>query len=145
MEWVNVIREAGLRVTRQRVAVLEAVTRRPHSSAAVVLADIANVLPEVSHQAVYDCLAHLTAAGLLQRLTVDGGPMLYETRVQDRHDHFICRSCNTVVDVDVATEARPRLDLRLAEGVLVDEVQITYRGICAPCAAVGRPPALHRK
>lgn len=128
------IRDAGMRVTRQRVAVLHAVRGRPHVSAAVVLADVAAVLPDVSHQAVYDCLAHLTAAGLLRRFTIDGGPMLYETRTQDSHHHFVCRTCNTVIDVEVADDAAPRLDVQLGDGFVIDDADVTYRGFCAACS-----------
>ena len=80
----DVIRAAGLRATRQRTAVLEAVDTAPHASAAAVLGAVSAVLPGVSHQAVYDCLADLTEAGLLRRITVDGGPALYETRTRDQ-------------------------------------------------------------
>jgi Fe2+ or Zn2+ uptake regulation protein len=128
------IQDAGMRVTRQRVAVLEAVQGRPHVSAAVVLAHVAGVLPDVSHQAVYDCLAHLTAAGLLRRFTMDGGPMLYETRTEESHHHFVCRTCNAVVDVDFAVAAAPRLDVPLGEGFVIDEAEVTYRGFCPDCA-----------
>lgn len=131
----SAIRDVGLRVTRQRVAVLEAVQRRPHVSAAVVLADVAAVLPEVSHQAVYDCLAHLTSSGLLRRLSVDGGPMLYETRTRDNHQHFVCRACNIVVDVDCPIDAAALLNAEIAAGFVIDEAEVTYRGFCAKCTA----------
>ena len=133
MDACTAIRDAGLRVTRQRVAVLKAVQFRPHVSAAAVLADVAAVLPDVSHQAVYDCLAHLAEAGLLRRFIVDGGPMLYETRTGDNHHHFVCRACNSVVDVDCATGAAPCLDASLADGYVVDEAEVTYRGLCPAC------------
>jgi Fe2+ or Zn2+ uptake regulation protein len=141
MDAQKLIRDAGLRVTRQRVAVFDAVAYRPHVSAAAVLADITASLPEVSHQAVYDCLAHLTEAGLLRRFIIDGGPMLYETRTRDNHHHFVCRNCKVVVDVDCATGAAPCLDANLAEGFLIDEAEVTYRGFCADCVSTSPPYA----
>lgn len=134
MEATQAIRDAGLRVTRQRVAVLGAVDARPHASAAAVLTDVMAVLPDVSHQAVYDCLAHLTDGGLLRRIAVDGGPMLYETRTRDNHHHFVCRSCATVVDIDCALGRAPCLDASGAAGFVIDEAEVTYRGYCATCA-----------
>ena len=128
------IRHAGLRVTRQRAAVLDAVAAAPHASAAAVLAAVSAFLPSVSHQAVYDCLAHLTEVGLLRRLMVDGGPALYETRTRDNHHHLVCRGCGLVVDVDCARGAAPCLDPVDAAGFVVDEAEVTYRGLCAACA-----------
>lgn len=131
-----------MRVTRQRIAVLDAVQALPHASAAVVLSGVSAVLPGVSHQAVYDCLAHLTEAGLLRRLIVDGGPALYETRTQDNHHHFVCRGCGLVVDIDCAVGAAPCLDFSNAAGFVVDEAEVTYRGRCAACAAAPQPDSI---
>ena len=133
------IRDAGLRVTRQRVAVLAAVHHAPHASAGAVLAAVAAVVPGVSLQAVYDCLAHLTEAGLLRRIVVDGGPALFETRTDDNHHHFVCRACGLVADVDCRTGAAPCLDMADAPGFVLDEAEITYRGLCSACATPGLP------
>lgn len=131
----QLIRAAGSRVTRQRVAVLDAVMAKPHASAAAVLAAVSAVLPGISHQAVYDCLAHLTEAGLLRRLTMDGGPVIYEARTHDNHHHCVCRACGLIVDVDCAVGAAPCLDLVGAAGFVTDEAEVIYRGLCRSCAA----------
>ena len=131
----SLIRAAGLRITRQRVAVLNAVDASPHIDAAEVLARATAVLPSVSHQAIYDCLAHLTDAGLLRRMTVDGGPAVYETRTHDNHHHCICRGCGLVVDVDCAAGHAPCLKVADAAGFVIDEAEITYRGLCPSCLA----------
>lgn len=136
---VELIRTTGLRVTRQRVAVLDMVHAGPHASAAAVLAAVSVILPGVSHQAVYDCLADLTDAGLLRRITVDGGPALYETRTRDNHHHCVCRDCGLVVDVDCAVGAAPCLDVADAAGFVIDEAEITYRGLCPRCASTRSP------
>ncbi len=127
------IRAAGLRITRQRVAVLDAVEAKPHTNAAVVLAAVSAVLPGVSHQAVYDCLAHLTDAGLLRRLVMDGGPAIYETRAHDNHHHCVCRACGLIVDVDCAIGVAPCLDLAGATDFVIDEAEVIYRGLCRSC------------
>lgn len=140
--WREAISAAGMRVTRQRLAVLDAVVASPHASAAAVLAAVSRVLPGISHQAVYDCLADLTGAGLLRRITVDGGAALFETRTHDNHHHVVCRGCGLVVDVDCAVGAAPCLDAGNAAGFVIDEAEVTYRGYCAPCAAARAGPAI---
>ena len=131
----TLIRDAGMRVTRQRVAVLEAVRAQPHAHAAAVLQAVATAVPGISHQAVYDCLAHLTTAGLLRRVTIDGGPAIYETRTRDNHHHLVCRACGLVVDVDCAIGAAPCLQPSDAAGFVIDEAEVTYRGLCRSCVA----------
>lgn len=131
----GLIRAAGLRVTRQRVAVLDAVGAKPHTDAATVLAIVSVTLPGVSHQAIYDCLAHLSDAGLLRRLIMDGGPAIYETRTHDNHHHCVCRACGLVVDVDCAIGAAPCLDPADAAGFVIDGAEVIYRGLCRSCSA----------
>ena len=138
----DLIRATGMRVTRQRIAVLEAVGEKPHTSAAMVLARVASVVPGTSHQAVYDCLAQLTEAGLLRRISVDGGAALYETRTHDNHHHFVCRNCGLVADVDCAVGSAPCLGVHGSDRFVIDEAEITYRGLCPACAEARPSPAL---
>ena len=58
----TLLREAGLRVTKPRLAVLEVLGARPHADTGAVLDGVRRELPAVSHQAVYDCLAAMTDA-----------------------------------------------------------------------------------
>jgi len=131
----TVIRSVGLRATRQRAAVLHVVEQQPHSTTAAVLKAVSALVPDVSHQAVYDCLAHLTQVGLLRRLQVDGGAAMYETRAGDNHHHCVCRSCGLVVDVDCAAGQTPCLDPCDAAGFVIDEAEVTYRGLCPACSS----------
>ncbi|MGO2111813.1 MAG: Fur family transcriptional regulator, partial [Pseudoclavibacter sp.] len=94
------LRDSSLRVTKPRLAVLTAVGEHPHAATDAIIAAVREHLPEVSHQAVYDSLHTLTAAGLLRSIQPSGSVARYETRVGDNHHHLVCRACNTIVDVD---------------------------------------------
>ena len=63
----QLLRGAALRVTRPRVAVLTAVYGHPHADTDSIIAAVRADLGEVSHQAVYDVLRALSAAGLVRR------------------------------------------------------------------------------
>ena len=90
------LRDAGLRVTRPRLAVLEALRAGPHSGADAVRARVATTLGQVSHQAVYDVLNILTAPGSSAASSPPAHVSLYELRVGDNHHHLVCRGCGTV-------------------------------------------------
>ena len=129
------LRSAELRVTRPRVAVLEAVGRHPHADTDSLLSAVRTVLPEVSRQAVYDVLAALTDAGLVRRLQPSGSVARYETRIGDNHHHIVCRSCGSIGDVDCAAGSAPCLDpISSDAGFLVDEAEVIYWGHCPECA-----------
>ena len=134
------LRRHGLHVTAQRLAVLRAVSDRPHSTAEDIYHHVRAEIGAISRQAVYDVLAALTDKGLLRRIQPAGSPARYEDRVGDNHHHLICRSCNRMVDVDCAVGDTPCLTPADDSGYEVDEAEVVYWGRCAQCTA-GLSPA----
>jgi Fur family ferric uptake transcriptional regulator len=135
----QVLRGAGLRVTRPRIAVLEALAAHPHTDTGEVLADVRTRLDSVSHQAVYDCLATLTEAGLVRRIQPAGAIAHYELQSGDNHHHLVCRSCGAVVDVPCATGSAPCLDAAVDHGYAIDEAEVIYWGTCPACSVARIP------
>ncbi len=129
------LREVDLRVTRPRLAVLEAVHAQPHADTESVIGAVREQLPEVSHQAVYDVLRVLTERGLVRRIQPQGSVARYEARVGDNHHHLVCRSCGAISDVDCATGEAPCLTPSDHGGFVVDEAEVIYWGRCRSCAA----------
>ena len=128
------LRGVALRVTRPRVAVLSAVHDHPHADTDSIIGVVREDLGEVSHQAVYDVLRALTAAGLVRRFHPTGTVARYESRVGDNHHHVVCRSCGTVADVDCAVGATPCLTASEDHGFVIDEAEVVYWGVCPTCS-----------
>jgi Fur family ferric uptake transcriptional regulator len=128
------LRAASLRVTRPRVAVLEAVHRHPHADTDTLLTAVRGELGTVSTQAVYDVLRALTDAGLVRRIEPAGSVARYEARIGDNHHHLVCRSCGSIADVDCAVDYTPCLTASHHHGYLIDEAEVTYWGVCPTCA-----------
>jgi Fur family ferric uptake transcriptional regulator len=131
----DLLRERGLRVTAQRLAVLRAVSTAPHATADAVAETVRGEIGSISVQAVYDALATLTETGLLRRIQPAGSPARYEDRVGDNHHHLICRACDRMVDVDCAVGDAPCLTAGDACGYEIDEAEIIYWGRCPDCVA----------
>jgi len=131
------LRGAALRVTRPRVAVLSAVHGHPHADTDSIIGAVRRGLPEVSHQAVYDSLHALTAAGLVRRIQPAGSVARYESRVGDSHHHIVCRSCGLIADVDRVVDAVPCLTASDDRGFAIDEAEVTYWGLCPDCSTTG--------
>ena len=129
------LRDASLRVTRPRVAVLSAVHANPHADTDAIVGVVREELGQVSTQAVYDVLRALTTAGLVRRIQPAGSVARYESRVGDNHHHLVCRSCGAISDVDCALGEAPCLTPSAALGFAVDEAEVVYLGRCADCAA----------
>ena len=129
------LRQRGVKVTAQRLAVLRAVCDRPHSTADDIDHAVRSDIGAISHQSVYDALAVLTANGIIRRIQPAGSPARYENRVGDNHHHLICRSCSRMVDVDCAVGDTPCLTAVDDGGYEIDEAEVIYWGRCPECAA----------
>jgi Fur family transcriptional regulator, stress-responsive regulator len=128
------LRQRGLRVTPQRLAVLRAVSDEPHATADVVVDTVRAEIGSISIQAVYNALGTLTENGLLRRIQPAGSPARYEDRVGDNHHHLICRVCDRMVDVDCAVGDPPCLTAVEDFGYEIEEAEVIYWGRCPKCA-----------
>jgi len=133
------LREHGIQVTAQRVAVLQAVSAHPHSTADAVAGVVRTAIGAISRQSVYDTLGVLVEAGLLRRIQPIGSPALFEDRVGDNHHHLVCRTCARVVDVDCAVGAAPCLQAQDDHGFVIDEAEVAYWGVCPDCQSAVEP------
>ena len=129
------LRRHGLQVTAQRLAVLRAVSDRPHSTADDIDKVVRAGIGAISRQAVYDALGTLTEKGLLRRIQPAGSPARYENRVGDNHHHLICRACGRMIDVDCAVGDTPCLTAADDSGYEIDEAEVIYWGRCPECLA----------
>ncbi len=133
----HVLKQHGLQVTAQRLAVMRAVNARPHATADDVVDQVRGVIGSISRQAVYDTLGVLTDKHLIRRIQPAGSAARYEDRVGDNHHHLICRSCGLMFDVDCATGVMPCLTAGDDHGFAIDEAEVIYWGHCPACRTTG--------
>ena len=131
----ELIKAAGLRITDSRKAVVEALRAHPHASADELFQQVTIAVPQTSLQSVYNALTDFVEAGLVRRIEPAGRPGLFELRVDDNHHHLICSECGAVHDVDCAHGAAPCMQPADAHGFAIAEAEVTFWGICPPCAS----------
>jgi len=129
----ELLRDHGVHVTAQRLAVLRAVSSRPHCTAENIVETAKDEIGTISRQSVYDTLNTFVEKGLVRRIQPTGSPALYEDRVGDNHHHLICRDCGRVVDVDCSVGAMPCLQAANDNGFDIDEAEVAYWGRCPEC------------
>lgn len=129
------LRAAGLRVTVQRVAVLGALSERPHTSAETVHSSLRDDLNGLALPTVHGILNDLTNAGIVRRVSLpDAASALYEVQhTFDNHHHLQCVECGRVEDVACAVGEAPCLHPSHDHGMRILEASVTYRAICSDC------------
>ena len=135
------LREHGVQVTAQRLAVLRAVSGQPHGTTDDIADAVRHEIGVISRQAVYDALGVLVDKGLIRRIQPAGSPARYEDRVGDNHHHLICRTCGRMVDVDCAVGTMPCLTAADDSGYEIDEAEVIYWGRCPECLAEAQAEA----
>jgi Fe2+ or Zn2+ uptake regulation protein len=130
---IELLRQHGVQVTAQRLAIMRVVAEHPHATADQLGDEVRSQLGAISRQSVYDSLGMLVDKNLVRRIQPAGSPARYETRVDDNHHHLICRSCRTMYDVDCATGEVPCLTASDDHGFEVDEAEVIYWGRCPTC------------
>lgn len=126
------LKDAGLQVTAQRLAVYRAVRMSPHAIADEICKAVREELGVISRQAVYDALKAMTEHRLIRRIQPAGSAARYEHRV-DNHHHLACRKCGNIVDINCAVGKAPCLVAEHDHGYQIDEAEVTYWGVCPDC------------
>jgi Fe2+ or Zn2+ uptake regulation protein len=129
----ELLRENGVQVTAQRLALMRVVAQKPHATADELGDEVRSILGAISRQAVYDALGVLVDKNLVRRIQPAGSAARYENRVGDNHHHLICRGCRTMFDIDCATGEVPCLTADDDHGFEIDEAEVIYWGRCPSC------------
>jgi Fur family ferric uptake transcriptional regulator len=126
------LQKAGLRVTRPRLAVTEALRAMGgHHTADEVHAHLAKHDIALPRTSVYNSLVALADLGLVLRADVGPGAVVYEV-ADTWHHHFVCRQCGEVYDVPCLVGDKPCLTPAEDLGQ-IEEAQVILRGTCRRC------------
>jgi Fur family ferric uptake transcriptional regulator len=142
--FVEYVRREGLKVTRQRLAILETILRseRAHFNAEDLVAMVnAGRGPKASRSSVYRTLELLKDCGLLRKEMLHDQVSHYEKTVgEEHHDHMICNACGCIIEF--SSEELERLQDKLCreQGFKPESHVLHIRGICHSCAAKQRKP-----
>ena len=132
------LREAGLRITAARLAVLDVLDEsRDHPRVDQIIERVRGAGVSISTQAAYDVCDALHRAGLARRIELAGSPARFESRTGDNHHHLVCRACGTARDVDCAIGETGCLEPSNPQGFAIDEAEVTYWGLCPDCQLQG--------
>ncbi|MHA3685331.1 Fur family transcriptional regulator [Leucobacter sp. HY1910] len=129
------LKDAGLRATTPRAAVLRLLGRGGHWSATEVFDAVKVELPGTSVQAVYGVLSALSDVRIVRKIEASAGAALYEMHRGDNHHHIVCVVCGEIRDVPCAVGAAPCLTASESHGYDIVAADVTFRGVCPECAA----------
>lgn len=130
----KIIRDLGLKVTDQRLLILEVVRRGPnHFTAQDVFEAVVAKNPSVGFATVYRFLRTLSEQNYVSEIRLGGMPARYEWAAKDHHDHLTCTSCNRIVEFE--NHEIERLQEKVAKefGFVLNHHVLELYGTCSDC------------
>ena len=140
-DWDARLREAGLRSTGQRRAVLAALDRLRHATVDELAEEVQRSLPEVSLSTVYRTLETLDEVGLVTHAHLHHGSPTYHSVDDEPHIHLVCSDCGAVGQQPVDVAVGLAEAVRASVGFRADLRHLTLHGWCAACAEAARVEA----
>ena len=134
---VELLKESGLRVTPQRIAILAYMnTHHTHATADEMYLALKQTSPSLSVATVYNTLRSFFEAGLIRELRFGDQASRFDLNMTPHH-HLICEHCGTMVDVYLP--AVPVGEVAREHGFRVDSYHIEIRGLCQICQEASCP------
>lgn len=134
INYSDILHDAGLKATKSRLSVLEALADMGgHCSADEVHQFLMERGANVPRGTVFKVVGDLSDCGVLMVTDAGPGRTLYEYAEQWHH-HFVCRCCKQILDVPCSVGKKPCLLPDVELPATIEEAQIIFRGLCNSCS-----------
>lgn len=128
----RIIREMGLKVTKQRMAILEALNMgQAHVTAQEVFEIVNEKYPEIGFATVYRFLRKLTENNYVTEVRMGGLPARYELTPKSHHDHLTCIHCSKIVEFENAEIERLQLEVAKKNNFILTSHVLELYGVCS--------------
>ena len=130
------LRDAGERVTRQRLLIADALAAIGRRVTAQELYErLRRRDRDIGRATVFRTLEALVTAGVARRLEQDGHVSGYVACRPEHHHHLACDRCGKVEDIEEAYITPIAERLAADRGFKVDDARLDFYGLCASCTA----------
>ena len=133
-EIIQKLKAAGLKITPQRLAVLEAVKffENYHPTAEDIYRKVKENYPAISLSTVYRVLDKLVEIGEIKEIVVSSSERRYDAR-KGNHYHFVCKNCKRIFDVPM--DVVKIIWEKPLEGKKILKQNFVIIGLCENCCA----------
>ncbi|MRJ06689.1 MAG: transcriptional repressor [Epsilonproteobacteria bacterium] len=123
----ELLREKGLKVTPQRLAILQTLKEGGHLSIEEIYQKLYAQFPSLSLATIYKNLHLLLERGIITELAIHNRHK-FEI-VKEPHSHFICEKCGKIEDIHLSPEICEKLNQKFPDS----RQEVYIYGICPRC------------
>ncbi len=130
----RIIRDMGLKITSQRMAILESLsTGRAHVTAQEVYEEVSSKYPEIGFATVYRFLRKMSEKGFVTEVRMGGLPARYELTPNRHHDHLTCVECGLIVEFENNDIEKLQETVARQHGFYLSGHVLELYGVCKNC------------
>ena len=130
----RVLSVPGLRITNQRVLILEIIRQgQGHLDADEVYRRARDKQPRLSLSTVYRTLRMFKKLGLVEELHFGEAHHHYEIKPSAEHHHLVCIGCGKVVEFECPLSQQMKENVSREKGFQVTDVEVSMMGYCPTC------------
>lgn len=123
---INFIKDHGLKVTPQRVAMIKTIKANGHINIDDLYKNIKDEFPAISLATLYKNIIQFIEKGLIREIAIPNHKTQYELKYSE-HAHFICKKCNLVRDLKFGDEVELKLNISIEN---IENISINIYGDC---------------
>ena len=132
---IEILRQAGLRPTPQRLAIVGEVLLRHHPTVAEVYDSVRREFPTIGLATVYNTLRSMTERGLVRELPFNNATR-FDVNITP-HANLVCTRCGAIEDSEACNDLLEELQRRVAGSASFapESQRVDIYGTCAKCSA----------
>lgn len=132
-DMIFLLRQRGLKITPQRLAIVDAIVEHcnSHPGASLIFSSASKKAKSVSLSTVYATLKEFAESGLIRQMEFDRMENRYDLDLAD-HINLVCKRCGKIVDYHILAPIEPK-DIARKTGFIVTDTRIEFYGYCRNC------------
>jgi len=136
LEYEEIIRSAGGRVTPQRVLILDAICQGGgHTTIGEIYAYTRRLDPTIDRSTIYRALDLFVSLGLVVSADLGTGETYYEVARPEPHHHLVCSQCGAITEIPHDTVKMLFRIIEQQHGFAAHMDHLVLPGLCSSCQA----------
>ncbi|MGM0518528.1 MAG: Fur family transcriptional regulator [Campylobacterota bacterium] len=132
MNYTNLLKNYDLKVTPQRVAIVEQLDTNGHMNIDDLYKKLLEKFPSISLATIYKNINAMIDKIFLWEVKIPNSKSVYEL-VKEEHAHLVCSSCNSIEDVTLDTSIISN-EASEKSGFKIESLDVVFSGECKECA-----------
>jgi Fur family peroxide stress response transcriptional regulator len=131
MDYVALLKDNNLKVTPQRLEIVQELYRQRHMSIDEIYKSLQNKFPSISLATIYKNINAMIDIFFITEIKIPYKKSVYEL-TKARHSHVVCNKCNTILDIDVDIDSIFN-QAKILSDYSLEECSIVLNGLCPKC------------